>query len=47
MDFKADLREIFLSQFDELGISYDLGLEFGDLIRAYLEMVTSRFGWLT
>ena len=42
MDFEADLREIFLLQFEELGISYDPGLDFGNLIVAYLGMVNRR-----
>ena len=42
MDFEADLTRIFLSQFDELGISYDPALEFGELVVCYLEMVNRR-----
>ena len=42
MDFEADLTRIFRSQFDQLGISYDPALEFGELIVCYLEMVNRR-----
>ena len=39
MDFEADLTRIFRSQFDALGISYDPGLDFGELVVSYPEMV--------
>lgn len=46
MDFEADLTRIFRSQFDELGISYDPGLDFGELVVRYLEMVNRRISEL-
>ena len=42
MDLEGDLRKILLSQFDEHGVSYDPGLEFGELVLRYLEMVNRR-----
>lgn len=42
MNFEGDLTRIFRSQFDWLGISYDPGLDFGELVVRYLEMVNRR-----